>query len=145
MCPTATKTTPQHVSLQKLQYVVYTAKENDTTRAQNKKCFEKISCFFSSQKKNRKPPYIQVSKKKNPEQTFSSRRSTFTKGKINFPIKANQVWKVIKKNSFGQSNMKNKDLMRAQKGNGSKPSACHDTHYIQYEMHLLYSSAPGRL
>lgn len=51
----------------------------------------------------------------------------------------------IKRNSFGQSNIKNKDWMRAQKGNGSKPSACHNTHYIKYEMQLFYSSVPGRL
>lgn len=35
--------------------------------------------------------------------------------------------------------------MRAQKGNVSKPSACHGTHYIEYETHLFYSSVPGSL
>lgn len=43
---------------------------------------------------------------------------------MNFPVKANQVWKVIRINSLGQNNMKNKDCMRASKENGSKPAAC---------------------
>lgn len=43
-------------------------------------------------------------------------------------MKANQVWKVIKRNSLGQNNMKNKDCMRPQKENGSKPAAYDETH-----------------
>lgn len=47
---------------------------------------------------------------------------------MNFPIKANQVWKVIKRNSLGQNNKKNKDCMRTQKENGSKPATYEETH-----------------
>lgn len=45
---------------------------------------------------------------------------------MNFAIKANQACKVIKRNSLEQNNMKNKDCIRVQKENGSKPAAYDD-------------------
>lgn len=45
---------------------------------------------------------------------------------MTFSIKGNQVCKVIKRNSLGQNNMKNKDCVRAQKENGSNPAAYND-------------------
>lgn len=50
-----------------------------------------------------------------PEQTVSACGSTFKKGRINFPIKANQVWKVIKINSLGQNKNKENKLNEKQR------------------------------
>lgn len=95
--------------------------------------FWKNQDLFLSQKRREKEACLHLGLKENklpykPAQTISACGSTFKKGRINSPKKANQVWKVIKINSLGWNNMKNKDCMSTQKENGSKPAAYDKTH-----------------